>query len=83
MNMKNLIKYGFIAVVSCFLISCESIMIPEPPYVVTEMESCEGCGVLFKYKINSIKHPERYTEIVTDQLFMVGDTLQVNKQNCN
>ena len=23
MNMKNLIKYGFIAVVSCFLLSCE------------------------------------------------------------
>ena len=24
MNMKNLIKYGFIAVVSCFLFSCNS-----------------------------------------------------------
>ena len=25
MNMKNLIKYGFIAVVSCFLLSCGSM----------------------------------------------------------
>ena len=81
--MKKILEYGFIAVVSCFLLSCEGIAIPEAPYVVTELESCEGCKAQYKYKINSLNSPERYTEIITNQVFLIGDTLHISKQGCN
>lgn len=37
MNMKNLIKYDFIAFVSCFLFSCNTAT------TATESQNIEGC----------------------------------------
>ena len=78
-TLKNKLGYAFCILLATFLFACEHGKIPEAPYVVSEMESCEECKAKYKYKITSLNTPTRYTYIITDDLFLVGDTLRISK----
>tara|TARA_B110000971_G_scaffold200303_1_gene218216 strand:+ start:385 stop:630 length:246 start_codon:yes stop_codon:yes gene_type:complete len=81
--MKNLItklKYAFYALLVTVLITaCESEYIPEAPYIVTQIKICNNCKAKYKYWVKSMNSPKRTTEIITDQSFMIGDTLRFSK----
>ena len=79
-NLKRTLSYSLCTLLVAFLFtSCESDMIPNAPFKVTEMESCEGCVAQYKYKINSISNPKRHTQITANEFYAVGDTLQFSK----
>lgn len=83
MKRRNLISKTAIClylVLATFLFAgCESGKIPEAPYVVTESKKCNECKAKYKYKINSINTPTRYTYIITDDVYSIGDTLRFSK----
>lgn len=79
-NLRTKLSYALYILLVAFLFTgCESGKIPEAPYKVTKSVNCEGCKAKYKYQINSLNSPKRYTEIITDQVFAVGDTLRISK----
>ncbi len=79
-QLNNKKSYAlYILLVAVLFTACESSKIPEAPYKVTEATNCDGCKAKYKYKINSINSPKRYTEIITDEIFSIGDTLRISK----
>ena len=83
MKRRNLISRTaiclYLVLATLLFASCESNKIPEAPYIVKEMESCEKCKAKYKYKIVSLNTPTRHTYIITNDLFLVGDTLRISK----
>lgn len=72
--MKKII---YVLLFGFLFVGCEYGNIPNSPFIVKKTESCEGCAGKYKYKINSISNPKRYTQIISDKLFVVGDTLKI------
>lgn len=63
-------------------ISCdiEWSKIPEAPYIITQTKICTGCKANYKYWIRSMNSINRTDEIITNQLFNVGDTIYLIKK---
>ncbi len=84
--MKNLIKYGFIAVVSCFC-SCSTTPIigsEQNPFIVVKIESIDDkyCNYYGNRKSRyGANFNHDYPEIVLPKgLYNIGDTVRIN---CN
>jgi hypothetical protein len=71
--------FAYVLLVAVLFTACESNMIPEAPYVVVQVKKCNGCKAKYKYWVRSLNSPERTTEFITDESFMVGDTLRISK----
>lgn len=69
----------YILLVAFLFTSCEGFKIPEAPYIVTQTKTCNDCKAKYKYWIKAMNTPTRTTEIITDQVFMIGDTLRFSK----
>lgn len=79
-TIKKLINYTlYLVLVAVLFTSCEYGKLPEAPFIVDKMESCEGCKAKYKYKVKAMNSPKRTTEFITDELFEVGDTLRIGK----
>jgi hypothetical protein len=76
LRIKKTIKYFLYTLLVTFLFTCcESGKIPEAPYIVTQTKNCDGCKGKYKYWVKSMNTPTRTTKFITDQVFMIGDTL--------
>jgi len=71
--------FAYVLLVAVLFTACESTMIPEAPYVVAQAEKCNECKAKYKYCVRSLNSPKRTTEFITDERFMVGDTLRISK----
>jgi hypothetical protein len=79
-RFKTLKSYTLYTLLVAFLFtSCESRKIPEAPYIVTQSKICKDCKAKYKYWVKSLNSPRRTTEFITDEVFMVGDTLRISK----
>ena len=76
--MKNLIKYGFIAVVSCFY-SCSEISTKSEAFTVTKVY-VKGINN-YDYKLKPVKGLGVLV-ITSKNFYNLGDTLTI-KPNCN
>ena len=77
--MKKLSYAIYILLVAFLFTACESTKIPEAPYIVTQTKNCNDCKAKYKYWVKSMNTPTRKSEIITDQVFMIGDTLRFSK----
>lgn len=79
-TIKKFTRYTlYLVLVAVLFASCEYDKIPETPFIVYKLESCEGCKAKYKYKVKAMNSPKRTTEFITDEFFQVGDTLRVSK----
>jgi len=69
----------YVLLVAVLFTACESDMIPEAPYVVIQAKKCNECKAKYKYWVRSLNSPKRTTEFITDESFMIGDTLRISK----
>jgi hypothetical protein len=73
------LAFASVLLVAGFFTACESNMIPEAPYVVIHSKKCNECKAKYKYCVRSLNSPKRTTEFITDESFMIGDTLRISK----
>ena len=78
-NLKNAAKYSLYILLATFLFACEAVSIPNAPFRVAKIDTCDGCAAKYKYKIKSIKNPKRYTQILSNEKYHIGDTLRFRK----
>lgn len=71
-------KIILILTLSVFVFNCESMKIPIPPYLVTKIESIDN-GI-YRYDLVSLANKERSTNIITNDLYSVGDTIYIVKK---
>ena len=79
-NLNRKLSYTlYILLVAFLFTACESGKIPEAPYIVTQTKNCNDCKAKYKYWVKSLNSPKRTTEFITDEIFMIGDTLRISK----
>ena len=71
--------FAYVLLVALLFTACESDRIPEAPYIVTQVKSCNSCKAKYKYWVKAMNSPKRTTEFITDEVFMIGDTMRISK----